>query len=339
MSEVQKTSKAKEFLKQFLKAPGSDLSNSDINLSKSKSKGVDDLATASKAMSFAEKNPKFMKGLKVAGNVLDVGGVGLDIAMGGMALAESTKGTNQRKIATDAVSLVANVAVDVATSSFITSSIGLTSALATGPFAILVALGQILGMLLDQFWDPFKLYYNPDLKDFKTAYDSAVQKMFLDEGYNWPLEMKPNIMPITEDDLKIFSKYIQEYYANNKIISPEQAFNEKEIIKQIASMTRMTKRLFVNEDGSINKDAVYDTVSYLDEDSDIEEYQMILDIARKVIEKRRKKNLQNFKSKIIVPNRFIQFSQKNWQIYIIILICILLIIFSCSIVITKFKNE
>lgn len=98
----------------------------------------------------------------------------------------------------------------------------------TGPIGWIVEavlfIVQMAGMAIDMTWNPLQTYFNKDLDDLKKSYDDAIRKQGLEQrGQEYPLELKPNVIPMNDDEHEEFNKYLQEYYINNKLVFPEEA--------------------------------------------------------------------------------------------------------------------
>lgn len=230
---------------------------------------------------------------------------------------------NERKITKEVISLVANAA----------------AALVAGPAAAVIFIASVAGMLLDMYWNPLQTYFNDDLKEFKKIYEDSLISMMKAEGYNWPLEVKPVVMPTTDEEVNEFNNYINEYYKERGIISKDEALDYIEFTKDISALNRLSSTMFLLPDGSVDKNALYSTFQYIKEGENLEEKKLLIDIAKVLVKKRSQKRLNKLLLQKEQSNSFIEFSKKNWQIYIIILICISLIIFSCSILITSTKSN
>jgi hypothetical protein len=228
---------------------------------------------------------------------------------------------NERKIVRETISIVANVA----------------AALVTGPAAIVILIASGVGMLLDAFWNPLQTYFNDDLKTFKKLYEDSLISMMRSEGYNWPLEVKPVVFPTTPEEEEEYQSYINKYYTDRGIISKQDALNYIDFINSMNEMNRISSVMFLSPDGSVDKEALMSTFSYLDTGKNIQEKKLLIDVAKALAKKRTQKKVREIllNRQRQKENSFIEFSKKNWQLYIVILICISLIIFSCSIIITS----
>jgi hypothetical protein len=103
---------------------------------------------------------------------------------------------------------------------------------------LVIFIIQITAILLDAFWNPFKTYFNKDLVEQKEIIDQSIRKMFLKYGYDYPLEIKPNIYPSSDEEINTFREYINEYYQNNGIITPEDVISEEDIAQTLALLKR-----------------------------------------------------------------------------------------------------
>lgn len=181
---------------------------------------------------------------KAAKTVAPVADVGIDIGMGLYSLSETAKssqtgGEKAYNIAGDVLGIGANVGSSVA-------------ALVFGPVGIAVAILQILGSILDAYWNPFKNYFNRDLRDIRKAYDDAIRRDFINMGMNWPMEVKPDLVGTIFGDKQTidkYKKYLQEYYNNNGLISEEQFLEEVQILTDLRKLRRFRKKFTYDKDG------------------------------------------------------------------------------------------
>lgn len=176
--------------------------------------------------------------------------IAVDVVMGGIAISDTAKANNMSggqkayQITGDVVGIGANIGVTLAAGA------------ATGPgflVALAVMVAQMLGAILDLYFNPFKAYFNRDLKDIRKAYDTGLKKQMLDVGLNWPLEVKPDIMGLfgDEENLKKYKGYMKEYLDQNGIISQEEALAEENILLELKNLRRFTKKFVLNEQGDI----------------------------------------------------------------------------------------
>jgi hypothetical protein len=130
------------------------------------------------------------------------------------------------------------VAIKVATKSA-TSFGGKMAASATaGPIGWAVAIIQLTFAVLDILWNPFKSYYNKDLAELKDTIDVSIRKQFLENGSDYPLEIKPNIIPSTDEEIDEYYRLKKEYYENNGLISSEEVFKEENLYNEIGLLKR-----------------------------------------------------------------------------------------------------
>lgn len=238
-------------------------------------------------------------------------------AMGGegkIGLQTAIESGSSRKIAKESISMAANLGV----------------ALITGPAAIVLMIAAALGMLLDAMWNPYQAYFNDDLSDFKKAYDQSVTSMFISAGYNWPLEVKPTVLPLTDEEYNTFQKYREEYFTRNNLVSAEEAYEAKTYFDELRTMRRMNS-IMIMRPNQTDIDVFYRPINYVSSGETPEERLLLIEFARKLGKKKAQSRINKIQSSL--PNRIIQFSKKNWQLYIIILICLSIIIFSCIILI------
>lgn len=257
------------------------------------------------------------QGLKATGKAVGLGGV--DVVMGSMNIAETAKSTSMSEgekgysITADVVGAVANIA----------------ASLATGPLAVLLIIGQVLGALLDSFVNPFKNYFNRDLRDMRAAYDAESKRSFVNLGINWPLEVKPDLIGTVFGDAettKEYQKYLQEYYYDKGLITEEQFLEDFNILLDLRKLRRFNKKFITNEQGEIigmkspsrrSLNVLSDLEDNLLEIEDDVNQNMLLMLALAAFMKK-----QKLKGK---PSRILQYIQIN---YISIIVSVITIIIS-----------
>lgn len=120
------------------------------------------------------------------------------------------------------------------------SALGMKAAgfASSGPIGWAILVVQLSFMVLDILWNPFQTYYNKDLAEMKESLDASIRKQFLENGGDYPLEIKPSVIPSTEEEIAEYNKFKKEYYDNNGLISSEDVFKEEEIYKEIGLLKR-----------------------------------------------------------------------------------------------------
>jgi len=141
-------------------------------------------------------------------------GIGGDIGgnVGGLALQLIVQGaTGQldgKTFAEDIKSLIISEAIEKALTALGKNILGTAGA---GPIAALLMVLQIGGAILDAFWDPFKAVYQEELDALHEKYQRQMRSAFYDEGYKWPLIVKPDILPT--DDSGVVLEPVQKQVA------------------------------------------------------------------------------------------------------------------------------
>lgn len=266
------------------------------------------------------------KGIGVA---LDLG---TDIGTGSASISQAK---DADEVVGEVIGLTSNVAVSAATSSTILGAAGASAATlsALGPIGLALGLTQALGSLLDALWNPFQTYYNKDLIEFKKMYNEALRKAWQNEGYNWPLEVKPPIMPMPDSpDEQDFLNLISDYYKKYGFISKEDVIEEENFIKDIQSFRRINHRFKILPDGNI--DTRIPNFTFLPYNNQ-EEMDIMILLAKAIISKRRMQNKERFIQQIEPKNILIKFLETDWQLFVICLVSILTIIFSILIIISN----
>ena len=130
------------------------------------------------------------------------------------------------------------------------SSLYLESALSTsfdfitdslsGIFQAILFIAAIGGMLIDQFWDPFKVYTQSEINKFKLEYDSQLKSILSDKGLDYPLEFKPSFsLKANSPELLKFKEYVKEYYNDHGLITDIDVFKEENLINKLSLMSRI----------------------------------------------------------------------------------------------------
>lgn len=149
---------------------------------------------------------------------------------------------NPETITSSVVGLAGNVAIDIglASSTFVAAA-GTAS---TG-IGIAIAMIQVTFALIDVFVNPFQTYFNKDLAQLKKTIDEQLNTVLLSNGYGFPLEVKPDILPQSKQDLDQFKEYIRKYNDNNGLITQEEVLLEENLIKELRKINRL-KRVTLN---------------------------------------------------------------------------------------------
>ena len=188
----------------------------------------------------------------------------------------------------------------------------LTSAGPIGVFIWVVLFSiQLTGILIDSLINPFKTYFNQDLRDLKTSIDANIRRSFVEKGYDYPLEIKPNI----DFDTKLIRQYIKQYFDDNGLIFNSDVITEEDIVTFRNSLTRQRK-LHINP--------LYNNINTLSSGSQ----NSALLIAAAIAKKKGYQSLQdtplmdikNYKKNPFLP--VINWSLANWQLIIMILLCL-----------------
>jgi hypothetical protein len=222
-----------------------------------------------------------------------------------------------------ATALFTRTTAKTATSMGFKIASGLIAAAPTGP-GILVELAiivfQVTGMIIDMFWDPFKTYFNKDLDEMKETVDASVRKQALKRGYEYPLDVKPNVMPQSQEKEDEYMEYINTYYINNSLIPLELAAQREELWRSLAQFKR----------SEIHLNSISDLASISSTQQSIALLAAVA-IIRRNNAKMSKALDVDFKT--YQPDKYRnqkEFVQYNWQMFLLITICIFLIFSSIS---------
>lgn len=179
---------------------------------------------------------------KIAGKAF---GPLMDAAGGAMNIANSAQIEDAGERAYNITGDVIGASMDIAMGILLTTGVG-----------IAIVVVQVLGSILDTAWDPFKNYYNRDLKAMKAGFEQAIGEILLENGLGWPLEIKPDYFnldksdPEYQDKLQEFINLIQKYYDNNGIIQSEEVLAEEQLLLDILLMKRMKTLYDIDENGN-----------------------------------------------------------------------------------------
>lgn len=289
--------------------------------------------------------------VRVAGTALDYGvdaGAGVVGVVGGSQSSESDS-KKAYNISGEVIGVGANFATTYAlNTAFAGASSGVASVggtagatlaagAATGPgiiVAIAVVIAQLVGAVIDAAWNPFKNYYNSDLEDIRKSIKTELKNEFKIKKLNWPLEVKPNIIglltqdnPEYEKDLQEFIDYIKKYNENNGIITKEEVLAEEELILELMSFKRQSKKFVEDENGNlILLDPGLSSIELQDSDNN----NMLLLLALAVYAKKKKL----VKKKL---DKNLEFLKYNWQMIVSIIVLIILFFFSSMSIISLKK--
>lgn len=286
------------------------------------SEGIGKKITQSLVSKFGEQTGKSLSkaGEKLAGEAF---GVGIDAVMGSMNIAsraqapdvpDDIKGYN---VSMEVVSTATNVALNFL----------------SGPAALVMVLAQVVGSIIDSAWNPFEAHFNSDLETMRKSMNEALKKAYNEQNVNWPLEVKPDFLsglnsqsPNYSETIKEFRGYMDEYYANNGIITKEAALEEENMLVEIINMRRMRRAGKFDENGNlVIADPTATAVSILDNDNN----NMLMLLALAIAVKKRNAKMAP------KPSRVVQYWQANKLSVIISSISFVIIFFCCiSIVFT-----
>lgn len=253
-----------------------------------------------------------------AGSVVDVA-----FAAQGIADITAKKGTSDlnkgTKIAGEVGGLVANLVLNALT-------------------GFLFAIFQMVLMMLDMLWNPFKNYYNEDLLPIKELIEKEMKKQFNENNMNWPLETKPNFLesvfdPKHPDYKKNYDLYWDlrnKYFNDNGLITKEEVLaEEKSLFSDVLSLRKMRRIYFSDGESTTLLDPISATVSI----SDMANMNMLELLPLAVRAKRiKEKGLQYRKTFF---NKIQDFLSVNFPIFI----SSFLIIIFLSVVIIKYIKD
>lgn len=251
---------------------------------------------------------------QVSGDIVAVGGsIALDVA---------AKGVSKN---------AARLGVSIGTSLSKAAATGAPLAAAGPPGWVVQAvllIVQVGAAIIDSLFNPFKTYFNKDLRELKNVIDLQIKKQFLKNGYNYPLEIKPNMIPETSEEMDIFNELLLKYYEDNGLISNEDVIKEEEIFSQINLLNRyrsqMINPLFTN------------TLLYQGTTQNI----TLLIAAAAAKKKGYSKELKSIKEidyknyKFNWYKKYVNFIEENLNIVLGVIICIICIISIISIIIS-----
>ena len=245
-----------------------------------------------------------IKGLKYGGHVVE----------GGIGAASFIGMEDADKIIGNVVGVAGDMVFDAGLAA------ALVGSAAAGPIGWISIIVQLTAMAIDILFNPFQTYYNKDLAKMKSQIDASIRKEFINSGADYPLEVKPNILPLNDEELDELRALRKEYYENNGIITSEDVISEEDLVTALNWLKRKRRITFNPLNNNVNlysqtsqnialliAAAVAKKKGYKLDDA--------LDIDYKNYEKNRLKVYQNW-------------LQMNWQVVISIVCIVLLIIFA-----------
>lgn len=177
-----------------------------------------------------------LKGLKYGGYALE----------GGIDAVSYIGATEFEDIAGTTVGIVGDAVFDAGLAT------ALVGSAAAGPIGWISIIVQLTGVLIDILFNPFQTYYNKDLAKMKKQIDASIRKTFIEDGADYPLEVKPNILPLNEDDLDELRAFRKEYYTNNGIITSEDVISEEDLVAALNLLKRKRRINFNPLNNNIN---------------------------------------------------------------------------------------
>lgn len=110
-----------------------------------------------------------------------------------------------------------------------------------GPIGLALLLIEVTFSLIDALWNPFQTYYNKDLAEYKQLIESGIRKEFQQLGRAYPFEVKPNIQPETDEEVKEYWGYYDEYLTDRGLVSAEEVKSILDAQRNIAKINRMKR--------------------------------------------------------------------------------------------------
>jgi hypothetical protein len=93
-----------------------------------------------------------------------------------------------------------------------------------GPIGVAILLISLTLGLLDIYWNPWKNYFNKDLDEVLGKLDEEAEKQYRLQGYKYPIQIKPAIIPETEEELEEFKRDVRQYFTDRNLVFPVNAF-------------------------------------------------------------------------------------------------------------------
>jgi len=213
------------------------------------------------------------------------------------------------------------VAIQTGSKALVSLGAKMSASSAAGPVGVAVAIIQATFALLDILWNPFQSYYNKDLAQMKETIDLSIRKQFLETGSDYPLEIKPSVMPSTDEEIDEYYRLKKEYYENNGLISSEDVVKEENLYSEINLLQR-NMRIALNP--------LYDNINLYSGTTQ----NIVLLIAAAAAKKRGygKKFSKTIDLKNYTPStpykKYVTWVKFNWQLLVSISVILILII--CS---------
>lgn len=219
---------------------GADIVNAGITESIEYALKTDKAKQIAGALASKAKNTTLFKSLqKTATSISKAGAkVGTKIATSAVGKAASTVGKAASAAATRAAATTVGKGVVMAGKGAAFLAKGLLS-LAGGPIGIALLLIELTFTLIDTFWNPFQTYYNKDLAEYKQQIEAGIRKEFQQLGRAYPFEVKPYILPETEEEVKEYWKYYNEYLTDRGLVSAEEVKSILDAQRNVAKINRM----------------------------------------------------------------------------------------------------
>lgn len=205
-------------------------------------------------------------GKEAVGAALDMGiDIGLDAAKAAskIGVKEAAKQTASKA----ASKIAAKIGVKIATSVSQQGATMVASA-AIPLIGWVLVIVQLVGMILDLAWNPYKNYFNKDLEDIKKSIDDGLKSYTRQIGLNYPLEVKPTIITNcpkmekdtclckeidTEPECIVYNDFqndmknsVKEYFQDNNLVSPQDAILTSELTKARKLFRRVNKLFKLN---------------------------------------------------------------------------------------------
>lgn len=87
-----------------------------------------------------------------------------------------------------------------------------------GPIGIALFIISLTFTLIDMLANPWKNYFNKDLEGMRVSLEEEFTKELQNVGMAYPVEVKPSLEPVDEEEESEFNKHLQDYFIQNGLV-------------------------------------------------------------------------------------------------------------------------
>lgn len=149
-------------------------------------------------------------------------------------------------------------------------------AIGGGPIGLALLIISISLGFIDMFWNPWKTYLNEDLQTMIDQLNNSAAIQFNLQGSRYPMVIKPNIQPETEEDIKQFQTQLIQYLRDRNLVFPVEAYAQ--VLKRIDDYNQYRMRKIEITGAQLN--LLQDATTQAQQQDQISNWQQLKDITQ-----------------------------------------------------------